>query len=156
MTKSREILKRLIRLIGQITRFIAKRHIFMAFLISLSCIIIVSLFTLLIAMTIDSGFEDNVYEEKHLKGLIVDKKINVWTEHEMDYFVSPLMLGNSSSGLILTPNFQSEEKMELTLRVYAEGETLTLVVDEDVYHSYKQGDKVLLRLKNNYVEIKGE
>lgn len=95
-------------------------------------------------------------EENIKKGLIVDKKINVWTEHEIDYLVAPVMFGNSMPGMTLTPSFQSEEKMELTLRVYSEGEILTLVVDEDVYQSYKQGDNVLLRFKNNNVEIKGD
>ncbi len=91
-----------------------------------------------------------------VEGLIVDKKMNILTNNKIDIMPLPaMMIGSGSLGLALTPIPRTEERIEFTLRVYAEDKTSTVVVDEEVYQSYKTGDKVSLRVKNNKYELGG-
>ncbi|AMM99590.1 hypothetical protein UP12_19485 (plasmid) [Bacillus pumilus] len=105
-----------------------------------------------------AGYEEPASsKESVVVGLIVDKKMNILTNNKIDIMPLPaMMLQNGSIGIALTPIPRTEERIEFTLRVYAEDKTSTVVVDEGVYQSYKTGDKVSLRMKNNKFELKGE
>lgn len=105
-----------------------------------------------------TGYEEQVSNENVVvEGLIVDKKMNIITNNKIDIMPLPaMMIGKGSMGLALTPIPRTEEKIEFTLRVYAEDKTYTAVVNEEVYQSYKTGDKVSLRMKNNKFELEGE
>lgn len=113
-----------------------------------------------IDMLVDiTGYEEQASsknESVEVEGLIVDKKMNILTNNKIDIMPLPaMMIGSGSIGLALTPIPRTEERIEFTLRVYAEDKTSTVVVDEEVYQSYKTGDKVSLRVKNNKYELGG-
>lgn len=106
-----------------------------------------------------TGYEEQASsknESVEVEGLIVDKKMNILTNNKIDIMPLPaMMIGSGSLGLALTPIPRTEERIEFTLRVYAEYKTSTVVVDEEAYQSYKTGDKVSLRVKNNKYELGG-
>lgn len=107
-----------------------------------------------------TGYEEQASSKNEsvvVEGLIVDKKMNILSNNKIDILPLPaMMLGNGSIGLALTPIPRTEERIEFTLRVYAEDKTSTVVVDEEVYQNYKTGDKVSLRMENNKFELNGE
>ncbi|MGY3219175.1 hypothetical protein [Bacillus sp. TE9122W] len=147
------------RLLDNIKRI--TRITFLAVSIGILMVILGKVTPFFITLTKDvMGYEEReqVSSMRKIQGIVVDKKMNILTDNKVDLMLLPAMnLDRGSIGLALTPVPRTtKERTEFTLRVYAEDKTSTIVVNEKTYHTYKKGDKVSIRMKNNKFELEGE